>query len=138
MEALRGASPLKQSLKGAARRKLPNPCHTAHKATFDYGTLFLLHRIEASASETWSIAFSPTASDALHLATAAGTRGGVVIWSIKPAEDETSMLVELTVPQVRAKRGVEEEVGEKRQRRKKDNENERKKERKEKEREEGC
>mmetsp|Transcript_11145 Transcript_11145/g.19485 ORF Transcript_11145/g.19485 Transcript_11145/m.19485 type:complete len:317 (-) Transcript_11145:706-1656(-) len=55
--------------------------------------------IEAAATETWSLAFNPTATDGIHLATAAGTRSGVVIWSIKPDSDETAMLMELTLPQ---------------------------------------
>lgn len=52
--------------------------------------------IETASTETWSITFGPQ-TDALHLATAGGTRGCVVLWRIG---QETTMTGELALPQV--------------------------------------
>lgn len=61
-----------------------------------------LSLIETAATETWSITFGPQ-TDALHLATAGGSRGAVVLWSVgASAGQETAMQAELQLPQVRA------------------------------------
>ena len=59
-----------------------------------------LSLIETSATESWSIAFGPQ-KDALHLATAGGTRGAVVLWNVGSATGtgDTSVLAELQLPQ---------------------------------------
>ena len=53
--------------------------------------------IETAPTETWAISFGPQ-TDALYLATAAGSRGAVVLWRI--GDEDTSMAAELPLPQV--------------------------------------
>lgn len=55
--------------------------------------------IETASTETWSIAFTPR-NDSLQLATAAGTRGGLVLWNIGDEGQETTMHAELPLPPV--------------------------------------
>ncbi len=52
--------------------------------------------IETASTETWSITWNPL-PDQQQLATAAGTRGTVVLWNVG---EETSMQTELALPQV--------------------------------------
>ncbi len=60
-----------------------------------------LSLIETSSSETWSITFGPY-PDRLQLATAAGTRGSLVLWKV---EAETTLEAEMSLP------GVSERMG---------------------------
>ncbi len=53
--------------------------------------------IETASTETWSIAFNPL-PDLLQLATAAGTRRGLVLWNVGA---ETAIQAELHLPQAR-------------------------------------
>ncbi|KAJ9532847.1 hypothetical protein QJQ45_010870 [Haematococcus lacustris] len=50
--------------------------------------------METASTETWSITFSPQPDSAM-LATAGGTRGGVVVWRLEP---ETRVHAELSLP----------------------------------------
>ena len=56
---------------------------------------------QAATTETWALAFSPVQTEGeLLLAVAGGTRGAVVLWSIRGEEETATFKAEMAMPAV--------------------------------------